>query len=96
MSSESVSVFAKLKEHGLLLQTDANLANVCALIAGAPVRGSWWAHPRNHEIFRMTCELCSPRQSINLLIACRHCSLSVRFVVSTAFADITVLLKAQG
>jgi hypothetical protein len=25
MSSESVSVFAKLKEHGLLLQTDANL-----------------------------------------------------------------------
>jgi len=39
MSSESVSVFAKLKEHGLLLQTDANLPNVCALVAGAPVRG---------------------------------------------------------
>jgi hypothetical protein len=57
MSSESVSVFAKLKEHGLLLQTDANLPNVCALVAGAPVRGSWWAHPRSHEIFRVNCEL---------------------------------------
>ena len=57
MSSEFVPVFAKLKEHGLLLQTDANLANVCALVAGAPVRGSWWAHPRSHEIFRVTCEL---------------------------------------
>src|SRR6266851_419243 len=57
MSSESVSVFAKLKEHGLLLQTDANLPNVCALVAGAPVRGSWWAHPRSHEIFRVSCGL---------------------------------------
>jgi hypothetical protein len=36
MSSESVSVFAKLKEHGLLLQTDANLPNVCALVCLLP------------------------------------------------------------
>jgi hypothetical protein len=57
MSSESVPVLAELKEHGLLLQTDANLPNVCALVAGAPVRGSWWAHPRSHEIFRVNCEL---------------------------------------
>jgi hypothetical protein len=57
MPSESVPVLAKLQEHGLLLQTDANLPNVCALVAGAPVRGSWWAHPRSHEIFRVNCEL---------------------------------------
>ena len=57
MSSDSMTVLAKLKEHGLLLQTDANLPNVCALVAGAPVRGSWWAHPRSHEIFRVNCEL---------------------------------------
>jgi len=48
---------AKLTELGLLLQTDANLPNVCAFVAGAPVRGSWWAHPRSHEIFRVNCEL---------------------------------------
>jgi hypothetical protein len=57
MSSESAPAFAKLQEHGLLLQTDANLPNVCALVAGAPVRGSWWANPRSHEIFRANCAL---------------------------------------
>jgi hypothetical protein len=55
--AESAPVLAKLKELGLLLQTDANLPNVCALVAGKPVRGSWWAHPRSHEIFRVNGEL---------------------------------------
>jgi hypothetical protein len=55
--AESAPVLAKLKELGLLLQTDANLPNVCALVAGEPVRGSWWAHPRSHEIFRVNGEL---------------------------------------
>lgn len=57
MSSESVAVLAKLKEHGLLLQTDANLPSVCTLVAGAPVGGSWWAHRLSHEIFRVNCGL---------------------------------------
>jgi hypothetical protein len=70
MSFGSVPVFAKLKEHGLLLQTDANLPNVCALVAGAPVRGSWWAHPRSHEIFRANCELAEhPDVLVNKLIS---------------------------
>src|SRR3982074_116519 len=57
MSPESARVFACLKKHGLLLQTDTNLPNVCGLVTGAPVRGSWWAHPRSHDIFRVNCEL---------------------------------------
>ena len=70
MSSGSVPVFAKLKEHGLLLQTDANLPNVCALVAGAPVRGSWWAHPLSHEIFRVNSELAEhPDVLVNKLIS---------------------------
>ena len=47
----------ELKRHGVLLQTDAWLPNVCQLVAGAPVRGSWWAHPKSHEIFRVNCAL---------------------------------------
>jgi len=50
-------VFRELKRHGVLLQTDARLPNVCALVAGAPVHGSWWSHPRSHEIFRVNCAL---------------------------------------
>src|ERR1700724_2677238 len=72
MSPESVPVIAKIKEHGLLLQTDANLPNICALVAGAPVRGSWWAHPRSHEIFRLNCELAAhPDVLVNKLISAK-------------------------
>ena len=50
-------VFRNLKRHGVLLQTDVRLPNVCALVTGSPVRGSWWAHPGSHEIFRVNCAL---------------------------------------
>ena len=50
-------VFRNLKRHGVLLQTDVRLPNVCALVTGSPVRGSWWAHPWSHEIFRVNCAL---------------------------------------
>ena len=50
MSSESSPVLTKLQEHGLLLQTDANLPNVCALVAGAPVRGHG-ARTRQSRVF---------------------------------------------
>lgn len=53
----SQRVFAALEQHGLVLQTDARLPNVCALVTGAPIRGSWWAHPRSHDIFRVNCAL---------------------------------------
>ncbi|HKW99123.1 MAG TPA: hypothetical protein VJN43_15390 [Bryobacteraceae bacterium] len=48
---------AELSEHGLLLETDRQLPNVCALVTGETVRGSWWAHPRSHDIFRVNCAL---------------------------------------
>jgi hypothetical protein len=57
MKNTFQKVFRELKLHGVLLQTDARLPNVCALVAGAPVRGSWWAHPQSHEIFRVNCAL---------------------------------------
>jgi hypothetical protein len=56
-SPESVLVFAKLEEHGLLLQLDSNLPNVCALVAGERVRGSWWSHPSGRAIFAVAGEL---------------------------------------
>ncbi len=57
LKRELASELARLKEYGLLLQTDANLPSVCSLVVGAAVRGSWWAHPRSHEIFRVNCGL---------------------------------------
>ena len=43
---------AALRHHGLLLKSDPKLPSVTTLVAGAPVRGSWWAHPAAHAIFR--------------------------------------------
>ncbi len=57
MDSETERVFAELKKYRLLLRTDANLPNVCALVAGETVRGSWWAHPRSDAIFQVDGEL---------------------------------------
>ncbi|HEV8147301.1 MAG TPA: hypothetical protein VGP79_13005 [Bryobacteraceae bacterium] len=44
---------AALKHHGLLLASDPKLPSVSTLVTGEPVRGSWWAHPKSHEIFRV-------------------------------------------
>ena len=45
--------FTALKEYGLLLLNDPALPNLCRLVAGERVRGSWWAHPRAQEIFQV-------------------------------------------
>jgi hypothetical protein len=45
--------FTALKKYGLLLLNDPALPNLCRLVAGEQVRGSWWAHPRAQEIFRV-------------------------------------------
>jgi hypothetical protein len=51
------SMLARLHEHGLLLQQDKRLPDVAAAVAGEPIRGSWWAHPRAHAIFACLSEL---------------------------------------
>jgi len=41
-----------LVEHGMLLESARGpLPNVAEMIAGEPIGGSWWSHPRSHEIF---------------------------------------------
>lgn len=46
-----------LDKYGLLLESDAKLPSVAGLIAGGPIRGSWWGHPMSHTIFRVTVKL---------------------------------------
>ncbi len=41
----------ELEKHGLLLETDPKLPSLVAIVAGGPVRGSWWGHPLGHTIF---------------------------------------------
>jgi len=54
----------QLQQDGLLLKSDTVLPSVATLIAGMPVRGSWWAHPASHAIFRAIDELASRRDVV--------------------------------
>ena len=51
------SLAAAVDEHGLLLLQDKKLPSAVGIITGERVAGSWWSHPRAHEIFRRLEEL---------------------------------------
>jgi len=40
-----------LQRHGLLLQQDQRLPSLVGIIAGGPLRGSWWGHPTGASIY---------------------------------------------
>jgi hypothetical protein len=44
---------AFVREHGVVLQAARGpLPNLAEAIAGGPIRGSWWGHPRGPAIFQ--------------------------------------------
>lgn len=46
---------AFVREHGVVLESAAGpVPSLAEVVAGAPIRGNWWAHPRSHEIFAAT------------------------------------------
>jgi len=50
-------VLEQLAQRGMLLKQDPNLPNVVGIMTGESLRGSWWTHPRSHEIFSVLNEL---------------------------------------
>ena len=44
-------ILTLLRERGVLLQADANQPSVATLVAGGPVRGSWWGHAAGAQIY---------------------------------------------
>ena len=45
------NALAELERSGLLLAADARLPSLTTLVAGVPVRGSWWGHPSGRAIY---------------------------------------------
>jgi hypothetical protein len=44
---------AFVAQHGIVLASARGpVPNLAEAIAGEPIRGSWWAHERSHDIFR--------------------------------------------
>ena len=57
-----------LADTGVLLVQDADFPSVTTIVAGAPVRGSWWAHEQAHSIFDVLQEL-EPDATLAKLVA---------------------------
>jgi len=46
---------AFVKHHGIVLESARGpVPSLAEAIAGEPIRGSWWAHPKGRTIFRLT------------------------------------------
>ena len=44
-----------IKHHGVVLQAArGTVPSLAEAVAGGPIRGSWWGHPKGHDIFRVT------------------------------------------
>lgn len=50
-------VLSRLEKFGVLLESDHCLPNVCTLVTGEAMRGSWWSHPLAQQIFAVNEQL---------------------------------------
>jgi hypothetical protein len=47
-----VDPMAAMVEHGILLESAKGpVPNLAGLVAGEVIKGSWWGHPRGHDIY---------------------------------------------
>ena len=50
---------AFVKRHGVVLQAARGpVPSLAEAIAGGPIRGSWWGHPKGREIYRVADAIC--------------------------------------
>src|SRR6476469_371243 len=59
---------AAVAETGILLVQDTVLPSVTTLVAGDPVRGSWWSHEQAHSIFSVVDALETGTTTAKLLL----------------------------
>jgi hypothetical protein len=68
---------AFIRKHGVVLEAaQGPRPSLAEVIAGEPVRGSWWSHPKSHEIFAVTRAI---RESDDVLV-CRLNKGKITFV----------------
>jgi len=68
---------AFIRKHGVVLEPARGpVPSLAEVVAGEPVRGSWWSHPKSHEIFAVTRTV---RDSDDVLV-CRLINGKITFV----------------
>ena len=75
MTAEEALAF--VRKHGVVLASaPGSVPTLVTAIVGAPIKGSWWGHPKGREIFRV---LSAVRDSPDILV-CRLVDNKITFV----------------
>jgi hypothetical protein len=62
-----MDVMPTLVEHGMLLASARGpIPNVAEIVAGEPIKGSWWGHPAGHDIFGVLNDLAASPDVVRL------------------------------
>ena len=52
---QAKQIIAWMKKCGIAVESArASVPSLAHLVAGEPIRGSWWAHPKGKDIFRLS------------------------------------------
>jgi hypothetical protein len=81
----------RLKRGGLLLLQDPYLPSIAALVAGEAISGSWWSHPRSHEIFREVGAIAEHRD----VLVCKLLGGKVTFVHRSLWPSVLAVALAR-
>jgi hypothetical protein len=84
---------ALVEAHGVVLESARGpVPSLAEAIAGEPIRGSWWSHPKAHNIF-----LCSRaiRESDDVLV-CRLIEGKITYVHRRVWSALARLAKRFG
>lgn len=75
MTSEQAIAF--VRDHGVVLASAKGpVPRLAEIIAGEPIKGSWWGHPKSHEIYAVFQAL----SESNDILVCRLVDGKVTFV----------------
>ena len=84
----TAQALAFVKRHGIVLESArVPVPSLAAKVAGEPMRGSWWSHPKGHEIFRLSRAI---RESPDVLV-CRLVDGKVTYVHRHLWPALVVL-----
>ncbi len=89
--SQFVQIVEKLDEYGLLLLSDPKLPSLAGLIAGEPISGSWWGHPKGKEIFEIACQLDERKE----IITAKLISGKITYVHQKYFTHLAIIGSAN-
>jgi hypothetical protein len=83
-----------VEKHGIVLESarHATIASLAEAIAGEPLRGNWWSHPKGRAIFRLTRTV---RESPDVLV-CRLVDGKISFAHARLWPALVRLAERFG